>query len=682
MKKILLFSLIVTIGVCFLSCKSDSEHDGIQAYLSGLDALVLEDYTSAESSFSKNLKTNNLTLASMSYEKLIPLLYESGEYQKIIEVSEQLLSLAEKTEAQQQYTVDSNFIQRYLLLSKIKSNKNVHNQITMWLTSSNYSQEHKLFFSDEAFLAYNTKNPLSKEYIERIDIHNAVSSRDYGQAVRNITASSQYHSEEPDVFFEEKDAFFLSDIGKAILYGSNDNVFFARSLEKAAKTYPEKSSEAFMCHFYAGRLYEDAGTHYQNFATEEFEAAMKASTNDAHYDNALWYYFTTIRQTSSRSAITALQEYASTWHDPYYFDEFLDPLAFQLLDNENYKGFYALYHEIKPYFSPESMSKYAYISALLLENELVSVESDDIKELVEETYRQAYNAQDGSLYYRMMAAVALNVSSEKLLNDLLKREAVEKKVFDTTFEEILLEMLSKGYAQEVYSLYRKNSDLISLDTAVLLSKNLSYVNNPSIENNYNKNYYPESLNIAARAFSNSEKDIKFEDMKLLYPTYYSDYVTQVSEVYDLEEYIIYAIMRSESFFDHDVASWAGAIGLTQLMPTTAGDVARKLRVKDYDLHNARQNIDFGMYYFDELLPREGVDNSTLRALFSYNAGITNVRRWKRQFPELLDIPALFLEKIPFAETREYGRKVFSAAVMYGLLYEDLEVSDIAKVVMN
>ncbi len=682
MNKIITSALLLSVCLFFLSCSSKNESDNNQLFLEGLDALTQEDIEEASNLFLQASIDVNSTSASFAIEKLLPILYEKKEYTTIIEITENCFKEYTNTEIVY-YQVDSSILYRYLLLAyaNLKSD-NVELKLDEWLKKGPFTKEHKAFISSNEYSKLVSEKKINETILERISIQNAVYIRDYGQAVRNIIASKNYNKNNVEAFFIEKDIHYLSDIGKALLYGSGDNIFFARGLEKAAVSYSKKSSEAFMCHFYAGRLYEDTGYQYNDAALTEFENAMQASTNNMHYDNALWYYLTTIRSISSRSAITALQEYAPTWKDAYYFDDFLDTLAFQLLDNENYKGFYALYEFLRPYMSPESLSKYAYISALLIENEYVSVDGDK-KDIVKETYNVAYAAENGSLYYRIMAAVALDIpSSAKILDDLLVRVSSEDIAHDESFEQILVEMLMRGYEKEVYALYTNNSSLVRLETAITLSRELSLINEPTPENNYDNNYFPESLRLASRAFNQSEKDIPQEDMKLLYPEYYSEYVTQVSEVYNLEKFIIYAIMRSESFFDHDVESWAGAIGLVQLMPTTASDVARKLRVKEYDLHDARQNIDFGMFYFDELIPREGVDNSILKALFAYNAGITNVRRWVRQFPELESNPAFFLEKIPFAETREYGRKVLSAAVMYGLLHYDMEVEEVVNAIMN
>ena len=128
--------------------------------------------------------------------------------------------------------------------------------------------------------------------------------------------------------------------------------------------------------------------------------------------------------------------------------------------------------------------------------------------------------------------------------------------------------------------------------------------------------------------------------------------------------LLYGLIRTESFFRPAVSSGAGAQGLTQLMAGTAGDVARKLKVADYDLSDPATNIRFGAFYLDELIGR--LDGNIMHALFAYNAGISRLRSWVRISGTLPH--DLFLESLPFAETRDYGRKVLAASAVYGYLY--------------
>ena len=159
-------------------------------------------------------------------------------------------------------------------------------------------------------------------------------------------------------------------------------------------------------------------------------------------------------------------------------------------------------------------------------------------------------------------------------------------------------------------------------------------------------------------------------MKLVFPSCYSDEIEKYAAEYMISPNVMYALVRSESFFDPNIKSAVGAVGLTQLMEFTANDVARKLKITDYSLVDVETNLQIGTYYLAELLNR--CDNSLLQAFFSYNAGITRVRRWLTssiaEFGTKSKLPMdLFLETLPYTETREYGRKLVSAAAMYDFL---------------
>jgi len=112
------------------------------------------------------------------------------------------------------------------------------------------------------------------------------------------------------------------------------------------------------------------------------------------------------------------------------------------------------------------------------------------------------------------------------------------------------------------------------------------------------------------------------------------------------------------------------------MADTAQEMADRLRraggpdyTADLDLTDPQQNIHIGAFYLSYLTGR--FENNMLLSLLSYNGGMNRVRRWHNAFKNthansLSD--DLFLEIIPFFETRDYGRKVLAAAAVYEYLY--------------
>jgi len=138
-----------------------------------------------------------------------------------------------------------------------------------------------------------------------------------------------------------------------------------------------------------------------------------------------------------------------------------------------------------------------------------------------------------------------------------------------------------------------------------------------------------------------------------FPKRYCDIIAAASEVHNVEPALIYAVILSESGFDRYAVSSAGAVGLMQIMPSTAEYIARErgIEFSEEMLFDPAINIDFGTYYLNRMFKRFG---NQKEALAAYNAGEGNVSAWR----------ALDLERIPFQETRNYVRRVAFARKVY------------------
>lgn len=133
--------------------------------------------------------------------------------------------------------------------------------------------------------------------------------------------------------------------------------------------------------------------------------------------------------------------------------------------------------------------------------------------------------------------------------------------------------------------------------------------------------------------------------------------------------LTYAIMQTESRFDPGATSWAGARGLIQLMPATAETVAQRAgkKVRPAQLYDPATNLDLGQRYLAGLTARWGnVDGSPALAIPSYNAGPGRTDEWLKQ-RGTWDLD-LFVEAIPFDETRHYTQSVLGRWAAYCWLY--------------
>lgn len=156
-----------------------------------------------------------------------------------------------------------------------------------------------------------------------------------------------------------------------------------------------------------------------------------------------------------------------------------------------------------------------------------------------------------------------------------------------------------------------------------------------------------------------------EVFEILYPRPWKAELETALEGSDIPLSAAFGLIRSESWFDPGVQSGAGAVGLSQLMPSTAEEIARKLKVKDWSIVDPGDNLRLGMAMLHDLFDEN--DGHILRAAFAYNAGRSRLRRWLGESGGYPD--DLFLERLSIAETRDYGRKILAATAWYAALYE-------------
>nr|MCR5553397.1 lytic transglycosylase domain-containing protein [bacterium] len=133
-----------------------------------------------------------------------------------------------------------------------------------------------------------------------------------------------------------------------------------------------------------------------------------------------------------------------------------------------------------------------------------------------------------------------------------------------------------------------------------------------------------------------------------FPTKYSEYVEASSLEFNVNKEIIYSIIKAESNFNKDCLSKAGAVGLMQVMPTTANYIKQKLGDASFDLTDPVTNIRYGTYYFSYLYNKF---NDLATALAAYNAGEGNVINWMGNNIKLDK------NQIRFRETKTYVDKV-------------------------
>ncbi len=179
-------------------------------------------------------------------------------------------------------------------------------------------------------------------------------------------------------------------------------------------------------------------------------------------------------------------------------------------------------------------------------------------------------------------------------------------------------------------------------------------------------WYARAIRVAERAI---ERGVSLDRAvaRLLYPLPYEGLLRSEALQAGLDPMLAAGVIRQESLFDPEARSVADARGLMQVVPSVGAALARQAALPEWDpvlLYQPDVNLDFGIEHLAEALGRLGWPE---RALAAYNAGFERVSRWQ-SIRGVDQDPEVFVERIPFAETRDYVKKVLRNTAMYHALY--------------
>jgi len=157
--------------------------------------------------------------------------------------------------------------------------------------------------------------------------------------------------------------------------------------------------------------------------------------------------------------------------------------------------------------------------------------------------------------------------------------------------------------------------------------------------------------------------------KSAYPLEHVDAIRDGARRYDLDPTLVAGVIYAESKFDEHAVSSQGAVGLMQILPETAAQIAGEsggVTFTAADLEDPRVNVRYGCYYLRHAL--DAYDGDVRAAVASYNAGMGAVAGWRTA--AAAEGHALRLRDIPFPETRAYVKKVLEARRVYRENYAD------------
>lgn len=154
---------------------------------------------------------------------------------------------------------------------------------------------------------------------------------------------------------------------------------------------------------------------------------------------------------------------------------------------------------------------------------------------------------------------------------------------------------------------------------------------------------------------------------IIYRRPYEELVKSYSQQYDVDEALVYAVMKAESGFDPMAISKSGAKGLMQIMNKTGSWGAEVCKIPDYSndrLFEPGINIQIGTWYLAKLTKQ--YEGNLQLILAAYNAGTGNVAKWRSN--TLYSSDGNALHTIPFKETHKYIQKVNFYYTIYRMLY--------------
>jgi soluble lytic murein transglycosylase-like protein len=426
---------------------------------------------------------------------------------------------------------------------------------------------------------------------------------------------------------------------------------------------------------YAGRLYRTAGAY--SAAIPPLEASLLLQSGDDER-RVRWYLVSTLVRRDPVAAVAALPQLLAPVTDPYYFADVLDELAGLLAEGRQWEALVRAYRALEPVASPGTRASYELVIAEAIRGGYISPAAAG-GETTDFLQRAAGQTED--ILAALVASALLGRSGE----DLILRSAAapewarpgdasEAGAAGMEEREMLVQAaLAYGLFARAYELGRglgPQSSPLLLELADRLAA---------------AGMVRESIQIALRAgpgvdaHGDSSGEITARDvLTRRHPRAYAElFAAVLSREAGLDPALLYALVREESLFDPKVVSIAGAVGLTQLLPSTAEDVARRMRRDVTDLTDPGENLALGARYFSMLNEQFG---GPLRAIAAYNAGQGRVRSWERRWSELRGV--LFLRAIPFGETHNHVRKVVVSAAYYGYLYEGRSPADAVRIILE
>ena len=496
--------------------------------------------------------------------------------------------------------------------------------------------------------------------------------------------------ESPDLFFRHPD--LINDLGRAFQFASTgregidlfmewDEIAAGRGAHWQGNylgglvNADNESLIRFLLLFFSGRIARQRNMENIEFFQRALPFAKEVSA--AQSDATIWYILRSAVDAGVEVKIGYLERYVSYWRNDISFFDVMDRLSRQLILDWRWDRMMHVFEVVRDRRSGIT-AKFAWITARAIQEGFVEADQaaaalglpadDPVTPLM----RIAFESSGRSLYYRLMSANFLGETFLAMPETGGGRPARE---LESDAVRFLLGFFENNAAQFAMQHIRAMESRLSLDELRAVAEALAAAGN-----------YLDSITLITR-FTRREtfdfSQMTRRDWELWYPRPFWNLIERYATQVGIEPALMLALIRAESAFMPSIVSHAGAIGLTQLMPATAEETAARIRrqggpdfrvetggvgATNLNLNDPAVNIHIGTVYLGILNQRLG---DPLLALFAYNGGTGRVRSWRNGELQALgfNLPVdIFLETVPFPETRNYGRGVTSAAEVYRQLY--------------
>jgi soluble lytic murein transglycosylase len=511
---------------------------------------------------------------------------------------------------------------------------------------------------------------LSDWEIAAIMGHHSVSCLRYNEALnyfRVFKSEDKWSEQIPYLFIYYP--VLVNDLGKAFQYtqsGGEGLTLFSQWLTD--KTLPFDLQ--YRLNFYAGRVARRMGNQNAK-GIALFEQALTLAPDADQIDACIWYILDLSITGSSNTFFEKLAKYIPDWHKGSYYNDVLERFLHKLVSERDWNKVIRTYDLIKYTSASASKIGYARVIARSIENNYLS--SADLR-LAAKTidiesasalafYRAAYDVgvvpSLPSFIYRSQCADALNeplfVLTERTEPKLEKKEYSQ-------YLQFIIGFFDNKAVDFVLPRIKELEHKLTADELRIAAKAL-----------HDEGYYARCMEVVNMYIFRVGYSKNKYDWELLFPRPYLELVEKYAKEFDISPSLLYGLIRSESAFRAAVVSRAGAVGLMQLMPFTAKDMAERIKREggpDFfgennvvDSTNPVHNVHIGTYYFKYL--KDYFDDPIL-ALMAYNGGQNRIRRLRSANSNLpID---LFVEVVAINETRDYGKRVPAVAKIYHELY--------------